>query len=81
MNAFYVTIIHRPEMVPEYTQKEAEQGKKEDLNRNTIFQESLAAALAHKNEQVENRLLIRIGEASRGPDTYKAEAPPGRQRT
>ena len=31
--AFYVTIIHRPEMVPEYIQKEAEQGKVEDLTR------------------------------------------------
>ena len=27
MSNFYVTIIHRPEMVPEYIQKEAEQGK------------------------------------------------------
>ncbi len=41
MNQFYVTIIHRPEMVPEYIQKEAEQGKKEDLGRNSVLQESL----------------------------------------
>src|SRR5512137_2825341 len=41
MDDFYVTIIHRPEMVPEYIQKEAEQGKKEDLARNTVLQESL----------------------------------------
>jgi hypothetical protein len=41
MNAFYVNIIHRPEMVPEYIQKEAEQGKKEDLTRSTVLQESL----------------------------------------
>ena len=37
MNQFYVTIIHRPEMVPEYIQKEAEQGKKEDLARSAVF--------------------------------------------
>jgi hypothetical protein len=41
MNEFYVTIIHRPEMVPEYIQKEAEQGKKEDLTRSRVLQESL----------------------------------------
>jgi hypothetical protein len=41
MNEFYVTIIHRPEMVPEYIQKEAEQGKKEDLARSAVLQESL----------------------------------------
>jgi hypothetical protein len=41
MGDFYVTIIHRPEMVPEYIQKEAEQGKTEDLGRNSVLQESL----------------------------------------
>ena len=41
MADFYLTIIHRPEMVPEYIQKEAEQGKKEDLTRSTVLQESL----------------------------------------
>src|SRR5512137_1726709 len=41
MDDFYVTIIHRPEMVPEYIQKEAEQGKKEDLTRDGVLQESL----------------------------------------
>jgi len=41
MSEFYVTIIHRPEMVPEYLQKEAEQGKKEDLTRGAVIQESL----------------------------------------
>jgi hypothetical protein len=41
MSEFYVTIIHRPEMVPEYIQKEAEQGKKEDLTRSAVLQESL----------------------------------------
>ncbi|MBN1310971.1 MAG: hypothetical protein JXB30_06080 [Anaerolineae bacterium] len=41
MSDFYVTIIHRPEMVPEYIQKEAEQGKKEDLTRSEVLRESL----------------------------------------
>jgi hypothetical protein len=41
MNNFYVTIIHRPELVPEYIQKEAETGKQEDLSRNGVIQESL----------------------------------------
>ena len=26
MSSFYLTVIHRPEMVPEYLQKEAEEG-------------------------------------------------------
>jgi len=41
MSEFYLTIIHRPEMVPEYIQKEAEQGMVEDLTRNAVLQESL----------------------------------------
>ncbi len=41
MNDFYVTIIHRPEMVPEYLQKEAEEGKEENLVRSEVIQESL----------------------------------------
>jgi hypothetical protein len=41
MDSFYVTIIHRPEMIPEYIQKEAERGKKEDLTRGGILRESL----------------------------------------
>jgi hypothetical protein len=40
MSAFYVTIIHRPEMVPEYIQKGAEEGKQEDLTRSAVIQES-----------------------------------------
>ena len=40
MNEFLVTIIHRPEMIPEYIQKEVEQGKKEDLRRAEVLQES-----------------------------------------
>jgi hypothetical protein len=31
MTSFYLTVIHRPEMVPEYLQKEAEEGKPVDL--------------------------------------------------
>jgi hypothetical protein len=41
MDRFYVTIIHRPEMVPEYIQKGAEAGKQEDLGRREVIQESL----------------------------------------
>lgn len=51
---FYVTIIHRPEMVPEYLQKGAEQGKREDLTRQEVIQESLEIfrtqqQIAHEN--------------------------------
>jgi hypothetical protein len=54
MSEFYVTIVHRPEMVPEYIQKELEQGKKEDLTRSAILQESLEIfrlqqQIAHEN--------------------------------
>jgi hypothetical protein len=41
MSEFFVTIVHRPEMVPEYIQKEMEQGKKEDLTRSSVLAESL----------------------------------------
>ncbi len=41
MDEFYVTIIHRPEMVPEYIQKGAEQGRREDLTRGAVIRESL----------------------------------------
>src|SRR3989304_9129489 len=41
MSEFYVTIIHRPEMVPEYLQKGAEEGKQENLARSEVTQESL----------------------------------------
>jgi hypothetical protein len=41
MSEFYVTIIHRPEMVPEYIQKEAQAGKQEDLARSEVIRESL----------------------------------------
>jgi hypothetical protein len=54
MGEFYVTIIHRPEMVPEYLQKEAEEGKAEDLTRNEVIKESLdifrtQQRVAHEN--------------------------------
>ena len=54
MTAFYVTIIHRPEMIPEYIQKEADHGKNEDLNRSGVLQESLdifrtQQKIAHEN--------------------------------
>jgi hypothetical protein len=54
MADFYVNIVHRPEMVPEYIQKEAEQGQKEDLGRSAILQESLdifriQQQIAHEN--------------------------------
>jgi hypothetical protein len=38
---FYLTVIHRPEMVPEYLQKEAEAGKAEDIGRGEVIRESL----------------------------------------
>jgi hypothetical protein len=41
MSHFYINIVHRPEMVPEYIQKETQRGKKEDLSHNGILQESL----------------------------------------
>ena len=54
MSNFYVTIIHRPEMVPEYIQKDAEHGKKEDITRSAVVQESLdifrtQQRIAHEN--------------------------------
>ena len=41
MSTFYLTVVHRPEMVPEYLQKEAEEGKAEDLGRSAVISESL----------------------------------------
>ncbi|MBI9050632.1 MAG: hypothetical protein JEZ00_14520 [Anaerolineaceae bacterium] len=54
MENFYLNIIHRPEMIPEYIQKEAEQGKKEDLTRSAVLEESLEIfreqqRIAHEN--------------------------------
>jgi hypothetical protein len=41
MSQFYINIVHRPEMVPEYIQKDLEHGKKEDLTRVGVLRESL----------------------------------------
>ncbi len=41
MGDFYVNIVHRPELIPEYLQKEAEEGKEEDLTRSEVIEESL----------------------------------------
>jgi hypothetical protein len=54
MDRFYLTVVHRPEMVPEYLQKEAEQGKAEDLTRGEVITESLdifrtQQRIAHQN--------------------------------
>jgi hypothetical protein len=54
MSEFYVTIIHRPEMVPEYIQKEQGNGKNEDISRESVLQESLdifrvQQQIAHEN--------------------------------
>jgi hypothetical protein len=54
MSDFFVNIVHRPEMVPEYIQKEAEQGKVEDLTRSGVLQESIdifrtQQQIAHEN--------------------------------
>ncbi len=54
MGTFYLTVIHRPEMVPEYLQKEAEEGKAEDIGRTEVISESLdifrtQQRVAHEN--------------------------------
>lgn len=54
MGKFIVNIIHRPEMMPEYLEKEASQGKKEDIGRQTVINASLdifklQQQLAHEN--------------------------------
>jgi hypothetical protein len=41
MQNFYLNVVHRPEMVPEYLQKEAEQGKAEDIGRGEVINASL----------------------------------------
>jgi len=60
MSAFYVTIIHRPEMVPEYIQKGAEEGKQEDLTRSTVIQESLDIFRTQQRVAHENGLRTTI---------------------
>jgi hypothetical protein len=54
MTTFYLTVIHRPEMVPEYLQKEAEEGQTEDIGRSDVITESLdifrtQQRIAHEN--------------------------------
>jgi hypothetical protein len=49
-----LTVIHRPEMVPEYLEKEAAQGKKEDIARTSVISASLdifktQQRIAHEN--------------------------------
>ena len=60
MSAFYVTIIHRPEMVPEYIQKGAEEGKQEDLTRSAVIQESLDIFRTQQRVAHENGLRTTI---------------------
>lgn len=54
MGKFILNIIHRPEMVPEYLEKEASQGQKEDIARQSVITASLdifktQQRLAHEN--------------------------------
>jgi hypothetical protein len=60
MSHFYVNIVHRPEMVPEYLQKEAERGKKEDLTRDRVVQESLDIFRTQQHIAHENGLRTTI---------------------
>lgn len=60
MNNFYVTVIHRPEMVPEYIQKEAGHGKKENLTRSGVLQESLEIFRTQQRAAHENGLRTTI---------------------
>jgi hypothetical protein len=41
MTTFYLTVVHRPEMVPEYLQREADEGKAEDISRSSVIASSL----------------------------------------
>lgn len=54
MDKFILNIIHRPEMVPEYSQKVTGHGKEEDINSENLLTESLdifklQQEIAHKN--------------------------------
>lgn len=53
-DTFVLNIIHRPEMVPEYSEKVTGHGKEEDISRESLLTESLdifitQQAIAHKN--------------------------------
>ena len=41
MGKLVLTVIHRPEMMPEYLEKEASQGKKEDISGRGVIDASL----------------------------------------
>jgi hypothetical protein len=60
MGEFYITVIHRPEMVPEYLQKEAEEGRQEDLTRNAVIEESLDIFRTQQQIAHDNGLRITI---------------------
>jgi hypothetical protein len=60
MNGFYVNIIHRPEMVPEYIQKEVEAGKVEDLTRSGVIKEALDIFRTQQQVAHENGLRTTI---------------------
>lgn len=54
MDKFILNIVHRPEMVPEYSQKVTGHGKEEDINSENLLTESLdifklQQEIAHKN--------------------------------
>ena len=53
-NKFYVNIIHRPELAPEYAEKVTQHGKKNDISSKSLIGESLdifktQQRLAHEN--------------------------------
>ena len=55
MDKFILNIIHRPEMVPEYSEKVTGQGKEEDITRESLITESLdifklQQQIAHEND-------------------------------
>jgi hypothetical protein len=60
VSQFYVTILHRPEMVPEYLQKEAEEGKQEDPTRSAVIQESIGIFRTQQQVAHDNGLRTTI---------------------
>ena len=53
-NKFYVNIIHRPELAPEYAEKVTQHGKQNDIGSKSLIGESLdifktQQRLAHEN--------------------------------
>ena len=54
MSDFIVNIIHRPELAPEYAEKVTGQGRKDDIGRSSLLDESesifrFQQDTAHKN--------------------------------